>query len=215
MGLKKIPYFQEVKDWVSNNTLESKTVQNYSDLTTYNITPPAQRYVVNEDEYVLFFDSNLRAWKTISDYSIVASSIPDLVVTRAKDNNTISNSNKRGIEIHTKTQWQSIGARLSSNVSGVSKAEIIEISTGNILQTVNISGLSSGDTFTFDNVELESGKNYSIIAWDEGNGHNSGTNNTSDTYTSDDLDIVGGIRQGTVSADYSNIVEVGNIGFSY
>lgn len=145
--------------------------------------------------------------------------IPDSIASRGPDDVKNTNSSKRGIKINTKSDWGSIGVEISSNTpnssnGGPTEAQIIQLSDGQILQKVDISQLSGGDTFTFNSVGLISGNNYAIVAYDSGNSFTyGGDTNPSFEYTSQYVDIIDGIKQGTQSADPTNFSKVGNIGF--
>lgn len=151
---------------------------------------------------------------------IEVTDIPDSVASRStndSDNNSVSTTGDNGLVIETKSEWPSIGARISSNTSGATTARLEDNADGTLIASVDISGLASGDAFTFDNVDLIANKKYNILLNAEGsdytNGYFDGT--ASYPYTSDDLDITARIYKGTEDTiNPINISEVGNVGFN-
>jgi len=161
---------------------------------------------------VLSDDDTASTSVTVEEFT----AIPDSVVSRPADNNDASTTGNLGIEISISQDWPSIGCQISSNVSGFSTARIYD-SSESFIDSVNISSLSAGDTFTFDNVNLTSGSNYILTINNDGSTYTTGYFDSPSTpYTSSDgnLSIVDGRRldSGTTSA-LPNIVTVGDIGF--
>lgn len=141
--------------------------------------------------------------------------ILDSVATRDDDDGTNTNSDRRGVKITTKSEWPSIGCKLSQNVAGVTEAQLIRWSDGVVLDKVDISGLSAGDTYTHDDVNLPANTDFALVAWDGGNDYTEGfDDDPSYPYESDDVDIINGVVFGTSTGNsISNIISVGNIGF--
>jgi len=143
--------------------------------------------------------------------------IPDSVVSRPTDNNTASVSSKQGLEIEVKSDWPSIGARLSANVADLTSAYLAD-STDTVIQTVDITGLVAGDTFNFNDVNLVSGNKYLIYVDAGGASFTYGSySGSSYPYTSTDVDITGIYNAGTVqsgSSDARMLNDIGNVGFN-
>ena len=158
-------------------------------------------------------------WRSISDGSII-SSIPDSVVERPADNSTVSDDDRlAGLPIETKTKWTSIGVTISQNTTGLTRA-YLEDEDGNELDAVDISDLSSGDVFTFEDVNLQSDEIYLILGDAEGSTYDSGQNDGSEgdyPFTSDDVDIIGAVtdnnRQIETDQQARLFNSIGNVGF--
>ena len=164
-------------------------------------------------------ESGLRG--SLRNVSVGIDAIPDSVASRPDDDGDTTGPESAGAQVETKSVWPSVGARISANVDGATKAYIYEDddnSQGQLIDDVDISSLTAGDAFTFDDVNLESNSKYHITIDAEGSeytrGGNSDTANTY-PYTSDDIDISARVFDGSAStdADIFNIVEVGNVGF--
>lgn len=142
--------------------------------------------------------------------------IPDSVVSRPEDDSDGSPGGPEGLEIEVKTDWPSIGAEISNKTSGV-KTAYLDDSDGTTIETVDISNLSAGDAFTFDNVDLESGQKYIITVDANGDGYTRGFRQdaTDFPYTSDDLDITATFAQGSPDDSLAArcINNIGNVGF--
>ena len=144
--------------------------------------------------------------------------IRDSVVSRPNDGNTtgFDSTDEAGVIISSSDTLESIGCRLSANVSNQETADIIRFSDSTVLDSVDISGLSAGDVFTFDQVNLSADTEYAIAvsassSWTSGFITLIGEY----PYTSDDgvLSITNGyFNDGSTNASH-NIVEVGNLGF--
>ena len=141
--------------------------------------------------------------------------IPDSVVAREDDNNSTSQTDNFGFEIELKADWPSIGARISNNTSGLTRA-ILQEDDGTNIETIDISGLSAGEAFTFDDVDLQDGNKYRIITDAEGSSFTHGFFDGSQNYpyTTADIDITNRIRDGSVDqGSPGNINDIGNVGF--
>jgi len=143
--------------------------------------------------------------------------IPDSVVSRESDDSSFSTDIKFGVRFDTAVDWPKIGAKLSSNHSGGTRAYLYAEASGSLVDDVDISGISAGDTFVFDNAALTGGDSYRIVVGAEGSTYNSGIDdNPTFPYTSPDgdLTITGGANDATtISSDAHNIIELGNVGF--
>jgi hypothetical protein len=153
----------------------------------------------------------------------VLRSIPDSVVTRPNDDGSVNSSEDFGVLIETSQTWPDIGARLSQNVAGLTRAYVYRVSDGQLMGDVDISSLSAGDAFTVGlDTGLSANTQYTVVADAEGADHTIGTldeSNISLPYTSSDgnLSIVdnaqGSSAFGT-NDDMVNILEVGDVGFA-
>ena len=151
--------------------------------------------------------------------SVAVDDIPDSVVSRPDDDSTSTGRDDvQGMEIELKSDWPSIGARISNNSSGADTARLYDSDTRSQIDSVDISGLSSGDAFTFDDVNLESGEKYIIFL--DGSDWTLGfrDNESNYPYTSDDIDITGNVSGDTgasVDTDLpvQAINDIGNTGF--
>lgn len=142
--------------------------------------------------------------------------IPDSVVSRPNDDDSVpSVTLERGLEILVDGDFGEIGARISNNTSGVTRAYLLD-SSENVIDETDISGLSSGDAFTLAG-SMTSGKNYIIAVDAEGSNYTIGFRNSEQNYpyTSTDVDITGryksdiGVDTGNVHA----VNDIGNTGF--
>jgi len=145
------------------------------------------------------------------------SAIPDSVASRETDNRSVDTTGDNGLVIEAKSDWPSIGVRISSNTSGATTARLEDNSDGSLIADVDISELSSGDVFTFDDVNLSANKKYNILLNAGGsayvNGYYDGGANY--PYTSDNVDIVARMYKGSEGTiNPINISEVGYLGFS-
>jgi len=140
--------------------------------------------------------------------------IPDSVVSRENDDQSFDQTVREGFEIEVKSDWQSIGARLSNLTSGLTVA-YLQDSNGSNIDTVDITGLTSGDAFTFNNVNLLSGNKYRIVADAEGSTFTEGLRNVSNyPYTSNDVDITNRVFDGALDqANVAILNDIGNTGF--
>jgi hypothetical protein len=146
----------------------------------------------------------------------VGSAIPDSVVERDPGNSSASRTGKRGIEIAVGSDYGEFGqikAKISNNVSGVTRAQILKMSDSSVVDEQDVSGLSASDVFTFDAV-LQQNTNYSVILDAEGSSYTAGFDTDPSFPYSDpniDIDIVGGVRAGgtTSASDPSVILGVG------
>jgi len=159
------------------------------------------------------------------DGDVVFSAIPDSVVVRDPDDRSSSSSTSYGIRIETDVEWPKIGAELSGNVSGPTRAYIHRVSDGLLMGDTDISGLGAGDTFAInlDNpLQPHDGTDatrYNCVIDAEGSSYTYGADdNPSFPYTSSDGDLtmVSSAFNETGSSgnnDTYNLLKIGNVGF--
>ena len=158
--------------------------------------------------------SDFTTWRSLVDGEEIGV-IPDSVVSRPDDDDSTSRDRAEGLEIELKSDWPSIGAEISNETSGVTEAQLRE-TDGGVIDTADISGLSAGDAFTFDDVGLQSGENYVISVDAEGSDYTMGRAADDDyPYTSADVDIVGAFDEdnGLVDTFVRAVNNIGNVGF--
>ena len=142
--------------------------------------------------------------------------IPDTRVSRPEDEDNLTDfDNQFGIEVSVSQDWPDFDGRISANVSGFSTAYIFEQDETQIA-SVDISGLSNGDVFTFEGVDLKNGNNYLLAIDNDGANYDPGFYDPDEgelPFVSDDgnLEIVGGVNIGGSTGALYNIVEVGNL----
>ena len=117
--------------------------------------------------------------------------LPDEVVSRPDDGDVSNNDQTQGLKIELKSNWQSIGARISNNTQGATRAYLWD-SNQSTIDSLDISALSSGDAFAFEDVNLASGEQYYIVLDAEGEDHDTGFFSASDPYpyVGDSLNII-------------------------
>ena len=140
--------------------------------------------------------------------------IPDSVVSRPEDTAKGTDNAERGKQIELKSDWPSIGARISSKTSGATRAYLRD-NDFNLIDDVDISALSAGDTFTFDGVDLQSGQKYLISLDAEGADWENGDFSDADfPYTSEDVDITGRVVDSNIDQERLQAInDIGNVGF--
>jgi len=149
-----------------------------------------------------------------------SNAIPDSVVSRPADNSSDTATKQFGVVINSNVEWPSIGAQLSANVgSNVSTAYLYRVSDSALIQSTDISGLSSGGSFAFDDVYLAANTDYTIVVDNNGSSYTGGfPSSFAPPFTSDDgdLKIVDGAKGSNQDkfVNGNNIVSVGNVGFS-
>jgi len=159
----------------------------------------------------------------LSSGIVNADTIPDSVVSRTADNDSPTGSEQFGVIVEPSQDWSDIGAEISSNVSGATRAYIYDFNDGTLIGDTDISSLSGGDTFTFG-VSISAGKQYSFVLDAEGSSYTRGYyDGSSDQYpiTSPDgnLELTGSIEaSGGVTAFGLNehiwsFVRIGDVGF--
>ena len=140
--------------------------------------------------------------------------IPDSVVSRPDDNDSFSADNRiEGVQIELKSDWPSIGCRISNN-SDIDSL-VLRDNDQNRIETVDVSGLSAGDAVTFDDVDLQNGQNYQITTDEDNTGETFGFRDDGDDfpYTSEDVDITDGINNSDLGSTVRVVNDIGNTGF--
>jgi len=153
------------------------------------------------------------------DVVFSASAIPDSVVSWSPDSQSSTNDNLFGVIIESDDDWVSIGAKLSTNVSGIVVAKIYEVSTNDLIAQKDVSSLSGGDTFTMDDVNLNKDTEYSFVVGDDSGSWDydflSDTSASPIESSDNNLRITGmgdGSSKRTDVGPHA-LVEVGNVGF--
>jgi len=150
------------------------------------------------------------------DGSTVFGGIPDSVVTRPADRSTSGESNSRGLAISPASDFSAIGARISNNTTGVTRARVYNYSQSAYVKSVDISALSPGDAFTID-YGFDSGQDYGIELDANGSSYTIGfAGGAKDyPYTSTDVDIIAASIDGSQSTGDSaqGVNDIGNTGF--
>jgi len=150
--------------------------------------------------------------------------IPDSVVERPADNSSASTTNKQGTRIETDVEWPEIGARLSANVSGPTRAYVFRVSDGQLMGDIDILNKVAGDTLTIDldnPLQPFDGTNatrYNFVADAEGASWTNGwLDGSSFNYTSSDgnISMINGASGETGSYSDAQVFDkIGNVGFS-
>jgi len=151
--------------------------------------------------------------------AIGGSAIPDSVVSRGADDSTSQDDRDLGIVFDVSQDWPDFQAEISSNVVTNSDNTVMRIgdTTGTILQTEDISGLSAGSVVTFNDINLTAGNTYQVsIETTDGDNYTVGiSSETNYPYTSSDgnLEITARWNAGDVQSGKNafNIVTIGNI----
>jgi hypothetical protein len=143
-----------------------------------------------------------------------SNAIPDSVVSRTTDNDSLSTNGSLGVRIETSQSWPLIRVEISANSSGYSHVQIFRISDGVLIGETDISSKSSGDIAEID-ASLSENTLYNIVLVNKGGSYTSGYYNSSSyPYTSPDgnLSIVGGAAGAQSTAgDTHGIQRVGNL----
>lgn len=143
-----------------------------------------------------------------------APAIPDEMVSRPSDDGTGDRSDdKTGSRIEIFTDYDAMAARLSANTSGATRAYLIDVSDNyTTIADTDISGLSAGDPFKFDNVDLVSGQKYDIVVDAEGGSWDAGfLSGSSFPYTSSvEINIIDGVVNGSTGFEAQVVNDVGN-----
>ena len=152
-------------------------------------------------------------WKSLVDLQEYPA-LPDTVVSRGDDTLDVDDTESYGLVIKPKTdKWTSIGARISNLSEGATRARLYDFDgEDDYIATKDISNLSSGDPFAFEDVDLVDGQEYAIEIDNNGSEWTRGFNADFGDYpvTSDDLDITG--RSNDASKNDSDPVAVNDVG---
>ena len=140
--------------------------------------------------------------------------IPDIVVSRPSDDSSDSGTDvSRGLVVEAQSDFGGIGARISDNVSGVSRARLYDYNSGGYVATTDISGLSSGDAFGFEDVDIKDGQEYGIELDDDGGSFTQGyASEDNYPYDGDEFIITGASIQGSKDDGFEaiNVNDIGN-----
>ena len=159
---------------------------------------------------------------SLRNLNSTAPDIPDSVVSRDPDDDIANRSDTFGIEVSTSIEWPDIGATISQNTVGATRAYIYQMSDGTLIEDTDISSLSAGESFTFGLSEPLTSGNYSFAVDAEGASYDVGFFLGNFPYTSSDenISIVGGTDNTDSggaptdsSANAHGLVTVGNVGF--
>ena len=161
-------------------------------------------------------ESGLRG--SLRNVSVGIDAIPDSEVTRPADDVSFDTSDKYGLVFGVDSEWPSIGATISSQTSGATRAELYQESDASLLGSVDISSLGSDDSFTFDGVDLQPG-DYRIVLDAEGASWTNGNvteENISFPISSSDNEITltdGAFKTTDTTGRGYAVVTIGNVGF--
>lgn len=117
-----------------------------------------------------FYDGQAKSIGTIyqGDGTVLWAAGPDIpssVVSRTQDDNVSTGlAEKRGLAFVSDDDWAEIEGVISANTVGLTTAYIYRISDQTLMDSVDISGLSAGDTFRFDNAGLSANTDYAMVA---------------------------------------------------
>ena len=155
--------------------------------------------------------SNFTTWRSLVDGEEIGAI---RVVSRPNDDDSTSVTDRSiGVTITPKNDFDLIGARISQNTVGVTRARIYDYEAGEYIQTVDISDKSSGDVFVFE-VDIKQGQNYGIEVDDKTGSYDHGFLNdgTNYPYEGDEIDIVGRSDRGVNETDQNagGVNDIGN-----
>ena len=215
---------------IGSKPIDVQTLENidsFDDLPDVTELTEAQLYAIRSgdlsSDYIAPFEwdgASYEKWRSVIDGINI--DIPDTVVSREDDDDTRERSDKYGLVIETKTDWSSIGSTISNLTDGVTRAYLHEYddendAIGDLIEDVDVSSKSSGDSFTFDDVNLTSDETYMILLDAEGSDYTLGFFDGSNfPYTSEDLDIIDrwdGVGEETDGTDPSAVNNIGNTRF--
>ena len=150
-------------------------------------------------------------WRSLVDGEEIVA-IPDTVVSRGDDTVDVDDTGSFGLVIKPKTDnWTSIGARISNLSEGATRARLYDFDgEDDYIATKDISHLSSGDPFAFEDVYLVEGQEYAIEIDNNGSEWTRGFAEGDYPITSDDLDITG--RSDDASKNDKDPVAVNDVG---
>lgn len=153
--------------------------------------------------------------QSVSGRTVGGTGIPDSVIQRNVDDGTFSFSDARGVQIDPNVDFGTIRAEISSQTSGLTTAYVYDLANDSLLNSVDISGKSSGDIFEIS-ASFQSGESYSLVCDAGGASYTLGALNGSadNSYTSSDFDTPNSVFNSTNNVDdsvYGNIVRWGGI----
>lgn len=149
--------------------------------------------------------------------------VPTSVVSRNQDDDKTSTFIERGLVIDIDEPWKSIGVEISSNVDGSqgggnpTQLKIYRENDDTYIREENNLTLNAGDTFVFEDVDLDPEFTYHILAHSGGDDYTVGlTTDTSYPYISDDdnLQITTASNSTTRDDSYAWMFsKIGYVGF--
>ena len=155
---------------------------------------------------------------SLRNVSTGVSAIPDSVTSRPADDDSASVSRSLGLAITPNNDFDAVGFRISANTVDATRARLYDYSQSAYVATKDISGLSAGDTETF-NYGFVSGQDYGIELDNDGStwtvGFASGDESTEYPFTGEDIDIIARSDEGVQdsSSDPVAVNDIGNTGF--
>jgi len=145
----------------------------------------------------------------------VAENLPTTVTSRPNDNTSLgSRSSSRGLVVNPNSDFDKFGARISNNTSGVTRARLFDYSQAAYVETIDISGLTSGDAFTFSTA-VNAGENYGVEVDDFGNDFTIGfaSGRRDYPFTGVDFDIIDFSSGGTrADGAVQGVNDIGDVG---
>jgi len=143
--------------------------------------------------------------------------IPDTLVSRPPDDGSTTPTTKLGLRFTTAVDWpkNSFDAKISQNVLSQSTAYLYRVSDSTLIDTVDVSSLVAGDSFTFA-ASLSAGTAYDVVLDNNGSSWTTGFDTgTNFPIASPDgnLTIESGIDRTNVTLipDSHAILQIGNI----
>ena len=154
-------------------------------------------------------------WRSLVDGAEI-SAIPDISVERDADDGTTTDDGKNGVAFETTVEWPSFDGRISQNTGGVTRAYLINKDSSDIIADIDISNLSAGDAFRFEDVDLDPEPEYTMELDAEGETYDQGFASDGGglpvSSDGDELTMTGGAGGGGGDRnDPSCISEIGNL----
>jgi len=120
--------------------------------------------------------------------------------------NTVDTTEAGGTVINPNQDTEELGVRLYDEIQGATRSRVVRVSDSTTLDTVDISGVPTGGTFTHS-VSLTSGTDYVVRVDAEGNSYTQSYNsdNTIFPVESDAVDIVDGSGGGSIGDAARNV----------
>jgi len=146
----------------------------------------------------------------------VAEVLPTTVTSRPDDDSSAGGiTNSRGLVVNPNSDFDRFGARISNNTSGVTRARLFDYSQAAFVETVDISGLTAGDAFTFSTA-VNAGTDYGVEVDDFGGSYTIGFSQGTANYpfTGVDFDITAFSSDGAqnTNAGVQGVNDIGDVG---
>jgi len=140
--------------------------------------------------------------------------IPDSVVSRPPDDDTISGENSDGLVVSFKENFSRFAFRISNNSTDFTRVRVYDYSQSNYTFSKDISEKNSGDTVVVDK-SVSSSVKYGVELDSDGNESTLGFNLTDANdypYEGEQIDIIAASRNGDQDADgfVRSINDIGN-----